>query len=141
MVQAFVSLLTDYSQDVAEALLAANFQDTSDSINFLEGAPLGSTTFPSKQAFEEGQSEQPAIPSFTVLNIDAITCEGVVAWRWLAELGQDEVKGINIFYATKTGEGNYGGWQISQNFSEFNSAAWVVDIGGTCAAPAPAPTK
>jgi len=69
-----------------------------------------------------------------------VSCTNI-AWRWLAYPGNEqyEVKGINIIYAVQ-GTGSAHGWQIGTNFAEFNSAAWVLDIGGTCVAPPP-PSK
>lgn len=130
MVNDFASLLTNYKKSVAEALLASDFTDTSDSINFLGGYPLGSVTFPSKAAFEAGQGSQPAI-GFTVDSIDAIACTSL-AFRWTAHVGgPDPVKGIDIFIASNL-NGTDAGWQIKTVFSEFNSAAWAIDIGGSC---------
>lgn len=91
----------------------------------------GSTTFPSKAAFIAGQGSQPAI-GFTVLNIDAVTCN-VIAFRWAATLGpQAPVKGINILYASNL-NGSTAGWQIKSVFSEFNSGTWSQEVGGQCA--------
>jgi len=132
LVSGFASLLTDFQASVANAILADDFTDTSDSINFLAGIPLGSVTFPSKAAFIAGQGAQPPI-GFDVLNIDAVTCN-VIAFRWVASVGSQQfpVKGINILYASKSSSG----WQIDTVYSEFNSGAWVNDIGGTCTPPA-----
>jgi len=133
LVNQFASLLTAYNNATAEAYLANNFTDTSDSINFLGGYPLGATTFASKAAFESGQGSQPAI-GFTVLALDAIACN-TVAFRWTANLGSSSlVKGINVMYASNL-NGTESGWQIAKMFSEFNSAVWNIDIGGTCTLP------
>jgi len=131
LVTGFASLLTDFNATVANKLLASNFTDTSDSIDWLGGFPLDTTTFPSKEAFIDGQGSQPSI-GFQVLSIDAVTCN-VIAFRWVAQVGskQYEVKGINILYAINTA-GTQSGWQIQTVYSEFNSAAWVVDIGRSC---------
>ena len=140
IVSDFASLLTSFSTATANKVLASDFTDTSDSINWLGGYPLGSTTFPSKQAFIQGQGAQPAI-GFSILNIDAVTCSGVIAFRWVASVGsqQEEVKGINILYASQKGwkSDSVGpnGWQIDTVYSEFNSASWDVDVGGTCTPP------
>lgn len=141
LVNGFVSTLTSFDAGVAENLLAPAFTDTSDSINFLAGIPLGSVTFPSPQAFIAGQGAQPPI-NLQVLKIDAVTCDGVIVFRWIAEVGAqiDTVKGINVLYAVKSGPDcsavGPGGYQLEAVYSEFNSAAWVVDIGGTCTVPA-----
>ena len=142
IVTGFASLLTNFNAATANSLLADNYIEYSDSINFLGGFPLGGPTFPSKQAFIAGQGQQPPLPAFEVLNIDAVTCGGTIVFRWLAQVGseQQEIKGINVFYTSYTGQGGFGGYQISETFSEFNSGSWVVDIGGTCVPPA-LPTK
>src|SRR5213079_2574568 len=114
-----------------------------DSIDFLAGIPLGRATFTSLTTFEASQASQAPIP-FQVLSIDAVSCANI-AFRWLAYPGSGryEVKGINIMYTTQTGPLSNGadGWQVQTNFVEFNSAAWALDLGGTCVAPPPATTK
>jgi hypothetical protein len=132
LVSGYSSLLTAYTTANANQYLSDSFTDTSDSINFLIGAPLGSVTFPSKAAFEAGQGAQPPI-DFQVLNIDAVTCDTIV-FRWIAQVGTQPVKGINIMVASNA-NGTDESWQIETNYSEFNSAVWVLDIGGTCQTP------
>jgi hypothetical protein len=140
IVNDFVSTLTDFQTSVAENLLAPNFTDTSDSIDFLAGIPLGSVTFPSPAAFIAGQGAEPAI-GLEIINIDAVTCDGVIVFRWVAQVGEqiDEVKGITVLNTVASGSDctvvGPSGYQLSAVFSEFNSAAWVLDIGGTCSGP------
>ncbi|EXJ89688.1 hypothetical protein A1O3_02755 [Capronia epimyces CBS 606.96] len=127
IVNTFASLLTapqapDFTSK-ANALLADSFTDTSGSINFLAGQNISAVTFPSKAAFIGGQGAQPPIPSLTTLDI-FYTCDKI-AWRWVAQgIGSDqyEVKGIDTFTITHSG-------QISAVFAEFNSGAWLADIG------------
>jgi len=143
IVNSFLSLISAYNGAVADNLLADNFVDTSDSINYLAGIPLGGPTFPAKVAFEQGQGSQPPVP-VSLLNIDAVTCDGVIAFRWVGfpAIASLEVKGINILYTVNNGDTNAvgpSGWQISQVFSEFNSAAWIVDLGLPCNPPPAAP--
>ena len=52
------SLLSAYTNATANSLLASDFTDTSDSINWLAGIPLGGYTFSSKAAFIAGQGTQ-----------------------------------------------------------------------------------
>jgi len=128
IVNQFASLLTAPGASTfnatATALLAADFVDTSDSIDLLAGIPLGSATFPNREAFIVGQGAQPAIP--TIQTLDVFHTCNKIAWRWLATgigSGKDEVKGINTFTVNPTTN------QIDASFSEFNSGAWLVDIG------------
>ena len=143
IVNQFVSLLTAFNPTVATSLLSASsFTDTSDSINFLGGYPLGAPTFQSQQAFIAGQGTQPAI-GMNVTSIDAVSCEGVIAFRWVGSMGPNTqpVKGINVLYTSNCdtmggGKGKgVGGWVITQVFSEFNSGAWTNNIGGSCKPP------
>jgi hypothetical protein len=137
LVEGFGSLISAFTNATADSLLAPDFTDTSDSINFLAGEPEGAVTFPSKLAFELGQGAQQPIP-FTVINIDAVTCN-TVAFRWFVTIGPKILKGINVFVASFSGDTSLGvdGWQIETNFSEFNSGLWLEAIGGTCTPPPP----
>ncbi|RMZ92134.1 hypothetical protein DV736_g624, partial [Chaetothyriales sp. CBS 134916] len=139
IVTEFVSLLTNFNASVATNLLSAvSFEDTSDGINFLAGIPLGSVTFNSSQAFIYGQGTQPAI-DVNVTSIDAVTPDGVITFRWIGHAGKKTapLSGINVLYASSDpaqgGGGSKGvnGWVLTKVFSEFNSAEWVLQIGGT----------
>lgn len=136
LVNGFASLLTNYSNQTADALLASDFTDTSDSINIMAGIPLNSTTFPSKAAFMAGQGSQPPI-GFTLLGIDAVDCTKV-AFRWSAVPNLKnpfaKVKGINSFVASNL-NGTAQGWQIKTMYTEYNSCEWIIAYGGTCALP------
>lgn len=136
---AWISTLTNFDLATAQNLLYPQVQDTSDSINYIAGIPLGSVTFPSAQAYEQGQGAQPPI-GFTVLGTDAITCDGVIALRWVAQVGSKALpaQGITILKAIKVGDQptvGPNGWQLAEIHTEFNSAAWIVDLGGSCPPP------
>jgi hypothetical protein len=64
LVNAYVRMLSKWN-DTDAKYLADGFVDTSDSINILAGIPLGSPTFPTKQAFIDHQHTQvsPSAPS------------------------------------------------------------------------------
>jgi len=135
----WISTLTNYDQATTVNLLAPELVDTSDSINYIAGIPLGGPTFPSAQAYEQGQGSQAPI-GVTVLGTDAITCDGVIALRWVGQVGANTypAQGITILKAVKKGnDATVGptGWQLAEIHTEFNSAAWIVDIGGTCPPP------
>ncbi|KAJ9661045.1 hypothetical protein H2198_002204 [Neophaeococcomyces mojaviensis] len=134
LIKGFASLLTNYNNATAGALLASDFTDTSDSINQLAGYPIGSTTFPSKQAFQLGQGSQPKI-DFTVLSVDEVTCTNV-AFRWSAGVGKKlfPIKGINSFVASNL-NGTDQGWQLKTMYSEFNSLGWFLNVGGQIIPP------
>lgn len=132
LVNGFGGLLSNYTTANAEKLLSDDFTDFSDSINSLIGAPLGNATFPNKAAFEAGQGAQPAVP-FQVLAIDAVTCD-TIALRWLIPLPPNPIKGITILKAENS-QGDADSWQIKTIFTEFNSIAWLTDIGGNVTLP------
>lgn len=112
LVTKFGSLITNYTDSVADALLSDNFTDTSNSINMLGGYPLDAVTFASKAAFKAGQGSQPKIP-FNVISIDTITCTNVT-FRWTTTVVPNGllVKGVNSFVA-KNKNNSAAGWQIN----------------------------
>lgn len=135
----WISTLTNFDLATAQNLLYPGLQDFSDSINYIAGIPLGSVTFGSAQAYEAGQGAQPPI-GLTVLGTDAITCDGVIALRWTAAVGSQKfpANGITILKAIKVGSDAVvgpTGWQLKEIHTEFNSAPWIVDLGGSCPPP------
>jgi hypothetical protein len=125
----------DFDLELANAVLASNFIDQSDSINFMidvkypGSIQLGNITFDSPQDFDVGQGEeQPPIPSVTTLNLE-YGCN-FIAWRWLADFGQgsNPVQGINLMYTNAAG-------QLEKDYSEFDNAAWLQNYNNPqCAA-------
>ena len=136
LVNGYASLLTGPQSPsfnaTVDALLSKDFTDTSDSINWLAGIPIGATTFPSKAAFRAGQGSQPPI-DFTVIQV-LFTCSEVF-FRWTAGVGLHNfpVKGLNLF-STSNLNNTEAGFQILNSYTEFNVGAWEVDIGRTCSA-------
>ena len=59
LVDSYAQVVGNYSEALAQSFLFEDFKDMSDSINVLAGIPLGSVTFPSKQAFMASQETQP----------------------------------------------------------------------------------
>jgi len=85
---------------------------------------LGGASYPSKQAFIGGQARTPAIPVLQTLGTFH-TCNQI-AWRWNASsIGSNkyEVKGLITFDVNATS------LQVDTVYSEFNSAAWLSNIG------------
>jgi len=130
----FQSLIADYSVDDANAFLSEDFMDYSDSVSSLIDAgctgpqPLGDATFSSRAAFEAGQGAQPPIP-FEQLNV-WYNCDTVFL-RWRTALTPEFVTGIIVGETqpnTNTTEGAQP-WLINHIYSEFNSGAWLVDVG------------
>ncbi|KAK4893126.1 25S rRNA (adenine2142-N1)-methyltransferase [Elasticomyces elasticus] len=146
----FESLIAAYTNDVANAVLTPGVEDYSDSvIELIDGGcpssspgpaayiALGSATFDSRVDFEAGQGGQPNI-TFELLNVWH-NCD-TVTLRWRSPLPnpgpappppavQEQVTGIVVLETT------FNGWQANQQFlintiySEFNSGAWLYDLG------------
>lgn len=134
----WISTLTNFDEAVAENLLYPGLVDTSDSINYIAGIPLGGPTFPSAQAYEAGQGAQQPI-GVTLLATDAVTCDTIVL-RWVGQVGENiyPANGITVLKVIQVGaDASVGptGWQLSKIYTEFNSAAWIADIGGSCPPP------
>jgi len=115
-----------------------DFEDFSDSVNELINAgcpngpaPLGSATFSSRHAFILGQSSQPPI-TFNILNVWH-NCNTVIV-RWFTPnpgtitTAQEQVTGI-IVLEVVPGTSSSEPWLIQTVFSEFNSGAWLYDLG------------
>jgi len=135
----YISIFATHDNDTISELIADNFAMVSDSVNYIAGIPLGNPTYRSKAAFQQAEASKP-FERASLVNVDAVSCNGVVVLRWLSVIGtqQLEVKGITTLYTVNGGDEGVigpGGWQVSQAFSEFNSAAWLVDLGQSCAAP------
>ncbi|KAI4852139.1 hypothetical protein E4T44_01679 [Aureobasidium sp. EXF-8845] len=143
--------ISNYTEALAVQLFTNNFTDQSDSVNTLIHEPglqakdLGSLTFASKADFLAGQGAQPPVP-FKILNLWN-TCDTVII-RWLSTQSLP-VQGISIATVQPAVEGQGGGfgtgpqkWQINRVLAEFNSGAWLGDLGyPECAVVANATTS
>jgi len=128
----FKTLIAAYSDELANEVLTVDFEDYSDSVTELINsgctgpAALGSVTFDSRASFESGQGSQPAIP-FEILNL-WYACEGPVVIRWRSAQSPEIITG-NIVLETERGTNSSEPWLISTVYSEFNSGAWLVNLG------------
>ncbi|KIW34925.1 uncharacterized protein PV07_01666 [Cladophialophora immunda] len=117
-----------YQQNVSDATLASDFSDISDSINFMAGFPLGSVTFPTKQAFDYGQGVLQPEVAVTALNIWH-DCNSIT-WRWRITSTRFPVNGINHMIIDSDGK-------IQKNYAEFDNGAWLQSFGLSCATNPP----
>ncbi|KAF2439321.1 hypothetical protein P171DRAFT_421809 [Karstenula rhodostoma CBS 690.94] len=132
----FRSTISDYSNATAARVFSEKLLDYSDSVNELMNngcpngpKPLGSPTFSSLAEFQAAQGTQPPIP-FEILkiwyNCDTIT----VRWRSVAPgfvQPEEQVTGIIVLETTRSkGEEPF---VIQTVYSEFNSGAWLYDLG------------
>lgn len=128
----FKTLISDYSNAFADQVLTVDFEDYSDSVTTLIDSgctgpqPLGSVTFDSRASFEAGQGGQPNIP-FAILNM-WYACTGPVVIRWASAQTPEPITG-NIVLETTRGNSTDEPWLISTVYSEFNSGAWLVNLG------------
>jgi len=133
----FKLLINDYSNATADRVLTPGFVDYSDSVNELmnNGCPngpaaLGTATFDSRADFEAGQGSQPNIP-FDILNIWN-NCD-TVTMRWRSSAPgtvqpEEPVTGIVVMETSCSGNPDEP-WLINTVYSEFNSGAWLYDLG------------
>jgi hypothetical protein len=90
-------------------------------------------TFASKADFLAAQGAQPPVP-FQILNLWN-TCDTVIL-RWVSAQSPFQVQGISIATVQPAIKGQGGGfgtgtqkWQINRVLAEFNSGAWLGDLG------------
>ncbi|KIW34940.1 uncharacterized protein PV07_01677 [Cladophialophora immunda] len=136
----------------AQALIADEYLETSDSINSLAGnsvrlttkaflsilffkhssspdqsvtwKQLGNATFSGKDSFIAAVLNNPPIPLLTTLDVFH-DCSRI-AFYWAASgvgSGAEDVRGVDLLYVTEDKE------QIIMAMVEFNSLAWAKDVG------------
>jgi hypothetical protein len=124
IVSGFIDMLEntqdDFNVTLAQTLLADDFSDYSDSINYLKRTPLGAVSFATRQDFIDGQGAQPPFPSVRTLTLFH-TCDSI-AWRWQGDYAPLWIRGINIFLVNDQK-------QIQTVFVELNSGAFLKDVG------------
>ena len=80
-------------------------------------------TFASKADFINGSSQQPPL---VLQSLDYFWSCNAISWRWISQSGTGDdsipVKGIDNFYINSRG-------QIQSVYAEFNSGAWLADLG------------
>jgi len=128
----FKTLIADYSDELADATMTTDFSDYSGGVNTLINSgclgpqPLNDATFSSLEEFKAGQGAQPAIP-FEQLNLWH-TCDTVVI-RWTSAQDPEPVTGNIVMEAVPSKKGSSEPWLIQTVYSEFNSGAWLVNLG------------
>jgi len=111
---------SNFNYTLANLVLADDFTDYSDSINWLQQTPLGEVSFASKQAFIEGQGTQPPFPSVETLDMFH-TCDRI-AWRWQGNYQPKAIRGVNMFRVNEK-------LQIQAVAVEMNSGAFAQNVG------------
>jgi hypothetical protein len=138
--QNFRALIHDtFNTTLAQTSMTADFTDYSDSVIELINSgcstpqTLGDATFTSRAAFIQGQSGQPPIP-FNILNLWHTCSTVIIRWRASAPgtitTTQEPVTGIIVIETSKNPKKNTDQpFLINTVFSEFNSGAWLYDLG------------
>ncbi|KAM3417825.1 hypothetical protein BST61_g6050 [Cercospora zeina] len=135
--QNFRSLISNYSNDTANAVLSPNFTDHSDGLATLmnNGCPsgaetLGQATVTSREEYMAAQSTQPNIP-FNIMNVWH-NCNTVIM-RWQSPEAAKAVQPVALVTGLVVMEVCQGGgqepWIIETVYAEFNSGAWLYDLG------------
>ncbi len=126
-----------FSTALATAALTSNYVDWASGVNTLIDAgctaPLGLTdpTFTSRDSFIQGQSGQKPIP-FDILN-QWNNCDTVMM-RWRThDVGtaqpEEDITGMIVLEVVPNPASTSQPWQIETSYSEFNSGAWLYDLG------------
>lgn len=117
----FGTLVSAYSQKLANQTLTADFIDYSESVNTLiDGggdAPVAllGETFSSRAAFEAASSQQPSVP-FAVQNV-WFNCDTITV-RWKSAQSPQPVIGISVFHTVFTLFNTPVQWQIDEIWGE-----------------------
>ena len=137
----FQELIQDYSNKLALEALTPDYEDWSSSVNIIinlvspEHLPLLGPTFVGRAAFIAGQGTQPHIP-FKQLGV-VYGCDSV-SLRWYTSdsaAGQPTksdslpVVGNVFMHVVKAAPGDAYNFRIKATYSEFDSAAWLINLG------------
>jgi hypothetical protein len=150
----YAALIVSYSDALADAALAPNFTDYSESVNTLINScpqgdaakplPLLAPTFTSLEQFKIGQGQQPSI-NFERLNLWH-SCDTVIV-RWMttntAPIPEPKpVVGLISMEVIKNTNGTGKPWLIDTVYSEFDAGAWLQNLveAGICSTNAGLPT-
>ncbi|KAK1570021.1 uncharacterized protein LY79DRAFT_488266, partial [Colletotrichum navitas] len=131
----FQQLIRNYSVEVADQLLAADVVAHCDGMNELAGKPLGAPTYHDREELKaalEWQSRRPT--PVTLQTVDAVSCNTIVL-KWTATFGEAKlsVRGIQILEVIR--DSSSYGWAIKSIDTEFNSLAYLVNLGGVYKMP------
>ena len=127
-----------FSTSLVDAAFTSDFTDYASGVNPLIDsgctAPLSltSATFTSRDAFIKGQSSQQPI-NFDILNTWNNCDTVMLRWRGSGNLGpvqpNEDVTGMIVIEAVPSTTSASYPWLIQTVYSEFNSGAWLYDLG------------
>ncbi|KAI8269773.1 hypothetical protein K4K58_000222 [Colletotrichum sp. SAR11_239] len=131
----FQALIRNYSAAAADRLVAPEVVARCDGMNLLAGKPLGAPTYRDRDELKAALERQSGRPTpVTLRTVDVVTCDTIVL-KWTAAFGEARlpVRGIQIL--TVENAGPMRGWAIKTIDTEFNSLAYLVNLGGTYKMP------
>lgn len=131
----FQALIRNYSAAAADQLVAPDVVAHCDGMNALAGKPLGAPTYRNRDELKAALERQSGRPTpVSLRTVDVVTCDTVVL-KWTAAFGEAKlpVRGIQILTVERGGP--VGGWAIKTIDTEFNSLAYLVNLGGTYSMP------
>lgn len=150
----YAALIVSYSDALADAVLAVNFTDYSESVNTLINScpqgdaakplPLLAPTFTSRDQFKIGQGQQPSI-NFERLNLWHSCDTVIVRWQTTNTAPIPEPKpvvGLISMEVIKNTNGTGKPWLIDTVYSEFDAGAWLQNLveAGICSSGAGLPS-
>ncbi|KAK0614743.1 hypothetical protein B0T14DRAFT_499947 [Immersiella caudata] len=129
MVEIYRKLIAEYTEELGEKYVHADFVDYSDSINTFIHLPLGGPSFPDRATFLDVQSWNMHFP-MKILSVDAVQCN-TVALQWQSQFGDANLpsKGLTIMKTLYNAEA--GHWQVQEIIVEFNALTWLLNMGGS----------
>ncbi|KAF4823644.1 hypothetical protein CGCSCA5_v001609 [Colletotrichum siamense] len=131
----FQALIRNYSASTADRLVSPEVKAHCDGMNLLAGKPLGEPTYRDRDELKAALERQSGRPTpVTLRTVDVVTCDTIVL-KWTAAFGEARlpVRGIQILTVEKAGP--MRGWAIKTIDTEFNSLAYLVNLGGTYKLP------
>jgi hypothetical protein len=149
----YATLITSYSDALADAVLATNFTDYSESVNTLiNSCPQGDAakpldllapTFTSLEQFKIGQGQQPSI-NFERLNLWHSCDTVIIRWKTTNTApipNPKPVVGLISMEVIKNQNATTYPWLIDTVYSEFDAGAWLQNLveAGICSTGAGLP--
>ncbi|KAH0439169.1 hypothetical protein CcaCcLH18_02964 [Colletotrichum camelliae] len=131
----FQALIRNYSAAAADRLVAPEVVARCDGMNLLAGKPLGALTYRDRDELKAALERQSRRPTpVTLQTVDVVTCDTIVL-KWTAAFGEAKlpVRGIQILTVDKGGP--MRNWSIKTIDTEFNSLAYLANLGGTYTMP------
>lgn len=136
----FQTLIRNYTNEFALEALTEDFADWTSAVAIIRNRGnkgpyvVNDVTFTPRQAFMDAQRSQPPIP-FDILNVFYGCNHTTVRWQTTrsangqkTEANDIPVVGLAILETVPDANNSFG-FRVKTLFSEFNAAAWLVNLG------------